>query len=311
MQYPSHDLAVKTGLCFVAGMIFLFGAALILFGNQRSMQETSSVEMGVGPLPENAQTGQVYLLDEQSGNILQVGTYVVEDGESKLNLRVQEEYLDENVRWTAQYWHPAYDTYGPYAQFIHDERLQNRISEIVSRAFEDPSLRERSMKVVRFIFENLFAKAKPRLREIKNDAQLRSLIIDMGIEEATKMLSDEDDDVGERTWVAPMMELIFFHLENWPWERWINEIVADAEKEKHFSGLLREAEPYFREALQAFLWNRESVIGPGPEYAPNVRLLWVARRTLFGAREPAITLTRSSDGTVLNEDNVLKLKNIR
>lgn len=85
----------------------------------------------------------------------------------------------------------------------------------------------------------------------------------------------------------------------------------DTEKQQAFNRLLKGLEPYLREALHSFLWNEDHTLQPGPEYAPNVRLIWVARRTLFGAREPAITLIRTADGQTLDPAMTLTVQEVR
>ncbi|MCC5806103.1 MAG: hypothetical protein JJU00_07215 [Opitutales bacterium] len=262
-------------------------------------------------MPSNVGRGNVYLLDEQRGMILQVGRFSDNEGEVILSLRVPNHQLREEVRWQAQFWHPGYSSYSPYVDFINDVRLRNSISEIVSTAFRDSALREEAEELGRKVFEELFAKAQPSFREITDDPQFRSLLVDVALEEGSHLLPRAEHRRIERTWVGPMVDVVVAKARLWPWSEWVGEIVSDPEKEETLNSLLNSMEPYFREALQDFLWNRDQILRPGPQYAPNVRLLWVARRTLFGARESAITLLEATDGEKLSGETTLTVQEIQ
>lgn len=311
VQYPSHDLAVKAGVCLLALVVFLLGSAWIIAGAQRPSGPVVAIELSAQTLPHGVVSGNVYFLNEAQGTILQVGRFFSGNEETKLSLRLPEKVFDADQRWSLQFWQSGYDSYRPYAQFINDDRLRHRFSAIVSDAFRDPGLREAAESLGRDVFQELFAKAEPYFKEITNDPEFRSLMIDVAIEDGTRLLPRGNRLELERTWVGPMIELVISKARHWPWDEWISEIISDPGKQELFSELLSDMEPFFREALQEFLWNRDQVLRPGPEYAPNVRLLWVARRTLFGAREPAITLMLAPEGQELNENQELRIREIR
>lgn len=308
VQYPCHDIAVKVGICLMALIVFLFGLVWISANARISTGVVVSLEVNAQSLPDTASRGNIYLLDENKGSILNVGRFEVINGEPKLSLRIPGGYLPEDAYWSVQFWASGYSTYRPYAQFINDERLRERFSEIVSQAFGDPVLRESAESLGKEVFERLFVKVQPHFKDITQDPDFRHLMVDVGIQEAGVLLSRGDGLKMERTWVGPMIELVLSSARQWPWDKWVAEIVSDPHKQESLAELLNEMEPYFREALQDLLWNRDQILRPGPEYAPNVRLLWVARRTLFGAREPAITLMRTTGGQQLRENQILTVE---
>jgi len=308
IQYPSYECSVKTGLVFIAAVCFLVGGAWLLVSSQRPSIRTVALELpATGVL---ADSGDVFLLDEKAGTILQIGTFSNAGGTTTLSLRMPEDQFDGAHRWQANLWERRYTDYRPYFEFLNDKRLRTSLSEIVSQILQDADLKERTERLGAGVLEELFAKVQPRLAEITQDPEFRSLLIDVTLEEAKAYLARRNESEVERTWVEPMSNLVLSKARQWPWAEWVEEIVDDPETRESFSALLTEMEPYFREALQEFLWNRDHLLRPGSEYAPNVRLLWVARRTLFGAREPAITLLSGSEGQKLAPGNILNVRTI-
>jgi len=207
IQYPSHDLSCKIGLlsfglCFLAFASFIIASPLT-----NPSRETIPLTISLDRLPIDFHGGNVYLLSEESGEILQVGRFSVQNTGGLLKMHMPAHHYSPEHMWTLLAWHSRYPDYRAFMSFLHDDRLETRMTGILNQVFEDPQLRADAELLGRGVLEQLYRLAQPRMAELAREPEFRSVIPDIVLEEAVNHLRRGERVQAQRTWVQPRMAL--------------------------------------------------------------------------------------------------------
>lgn len=301
VQFTNHDAEVKAGLCALAFMIIVVAGLMMTVGVPGSLGDNEEIRLNVEGLESfRSHAGSVYLLDLEGGNITNVGRFELGGpGGDSMTLTMPDGKFDSSRGLKALYWRDSYETYGPYFNFINDVDLRERLSARMREAFADAEVKAEFKELLEATGPVVFKRAQPHFMELKDDPEVRNAFIDLGLEQLVRWLSEknggiesvypEQENAGS---TGKLSSLLGEKAAEWPWGEWFGEVFSDPEIQAKFPKLMDSMEPYFRASINELLWNPASL---GEGKIANVRLLWVARRALFGGREAAITLMYSSD----------------
>lgn len=320
--YPDADKALRLGMIMLATGVLAVGSVLILAtapSRSHDGQRLTGDIRGLDGLEPTS--GAVYLLDPVRGGISNIGRFTWDGTAGSMDLTLPPGPWPpadgQDARLEALFWHPVYPTYGPYFSFVHDADMQQRLGAILREAGRDPAMRERLQGILTDAGMALTGDVGPQLRALTADPAVRDQLVEIGTDQVIRLLLDRFDrelpeawrgQVDDRSLTAAVSAVLLERAGDWPWEEWLEEVFADPAMQEQLTGLALAAEPYVRASLDELLW---MPVPAGGDRAPNVRLLWVARRTLFGPREPAIALIPGEAGAVWREGEPLTVTEVR
>lgn len=300
VQFTDRDTQIKTGLCALALLVILFAALLILVGLPQGLRSGEKTNYRIESLVQvGPNSGGVYFLDVASGTITHIGQFDIQSGGGgSMSIILPAGKLDPQAGGLKTiYWREGYSTYGPYFNFINGVDLRERLNAVLKQAFNDPEVRARFQELLEQAGPVVSERAEPYFLGLKDDPEVRDALVNMGIEYGIRWL-EKSIRGGERDEMEPrertgaqLSGLLGEKAAAWPWGEWFGEVFADPKMQARFSIFINSLEPYMRASLNELLWTPSAA--DGREIA-SVRLLWVARRALFGGREPAITLIHSA-----------------
>jgi hypothetical protein len=93
-------------------------------------------------------------------------------------------------------------------------------------------------------------------------------------------------------------------------EKLLSSLMRDPSMQRHMAEMLEVLEPHFEKGIRDILWNQAASVEGGPKHAPNVKLIWAARRLLFGAQEPALTILARPETSASKMPDVIQVKEV-
>lgn len=258
--YPNQTKSTVVGIVTAGVVFFLLGLILIKVGNYGKTSESVHLQIPlVHPPFVKPFNGDVFLLDESRGKIVRIGRFVIAKEDSLAELRLPKAYANSLIDG-ATLWDSYYENPFPFVSFIGDDELQQRGKELATKAWKDKEVSDQLSKLISTI--------------------------------ATKALSDTKGRVSFNEILGLLLspkEALRFPSE------FFEELIKHPEIRAEFKELLQILEPYLLQGVQEILWAQTSLVKDPNQKVPNVKLIWAARRLIFGAREPALTIFAAPD----------------
>ncbi len=297
--YPDTHRARILGIVCIGLIVFVIGAVVILQPWKRSATDTVSKTVPITGLEQlGALSGPVYWLDETQGKVSIVGEFRSSADGGRLDLNAPKAIIDSNARFSGLLWHDKSGSYIPHFNFLFNDDLQQRLQQVMESAKTDEHVQVALADFAEELFRVMKSRMGPELRRLWDTPELRGVLIDIVFSVAGERLpgrrnEDADQDTATKTGSQAGRKLVRILTEHTAgnMETWINDMAEDDDLRRAFEGLTVALESHFRQAMDEILWMPSPPdIQPGHDGTPNARVLWIARRILFGSRTPALLL---------------------
>jgi len=303
--HPGGHKARLLGIVVIGALVFAFGLVLSRCPGLSSRGATLSIKVPV-TFHSVTDSGSVYLMDETAGVISVVGTFAVNDGAGHMDLKVPRSLIDKPVIFSGSYWTGNAKSYIPHFQFLFNDDLNHRLEKVLESAKSDPVVQDALARFGDAWGSALGSSLEPELRrllekpEVKRD--LKDLVLMLLVKQVAKWRDVDlkevpDLDLGKSE--DALQRLLREHIGGSA-EKLIRDISRDPAIRNAGDDLRKALEPHFTTAVMQIAWTgHDGSLSAGEEGIPNARVLWVARRIMFGSKNPAILLYANPDGAVL------------
>ncbi len=308
LLHPDGHHARLIGIVVVGAAVFGIGLAVLNWPGFSLRRKTVSRSIPLEIVGGVSESGAVYLMDEQAGLIRLVGTFEVANGSGEMDLRLARNLVSADVPMVALFWPGRAKSYVPHFEFLFNDDLNARLEQVYKAAEADPVVK---VAIGRFAdsWGNAFSTSfLPEMRRLLEKPELRRELTDAVLMMAVEWVAKRrdlppdtltDTDIDSR---AAIERLLREHIGG-SVETIVREVSRDPAIRQTGDELRKVLEPHLHSAVQQIIWTGLDVAtAPGKDGTPNARLLWVARRVMFGSRAPAILLYEAPDGMVLEED---------
>jgi len=289
----------------IGAAVFGVGVAVLNWPGFSLRGKTVSRSIPLEIAGDFAESGAVYLMDEQAGQISLVGTFEVANGSGEMDLRLARHVLGADVPMVALFWPGRAKSYVPHFEFLFDDDLNSRLQQVYKAAEADPAVKSAIARFADAWGKALTTSFLPEMRRLFEKPEFRRELTDavlmMAVEWGAKKRELPPDalsetDINSR---AAIERLLREHIGG-SVETTVREVSRDPAIRNAGDDLRKALEPHFTTAVMQIAWTgHDGSLSPGEEGIPNARVLWVARRIMFGSKNPAILLYASPDGAVL------------
>lgn len=129
-------------------------------------------------------------------------------------------------------------------------------------------------------------------------------------------------DLGREAWTDPEMHrqltLLMAEVPRVWWEsdarfspdQLLSSLMRDPRVRNRFDEMFGVLEPHLREGIHHVLWHQAASVEGTRGNVPNVKLIWAARRLIFGAQEPALTFFAKPANASHNVPTAIHVKEV-
>lgn len=268
--HPTRKQAYRIGLASTAIAAFLIGLTIAKV-NRLVPTAPPDIRIAITGLETiSPESGNVYLMDSEQGQVPLVGTFTVSGTNAYITLKTSPDISPTSPTYTAVYWPANATSFIPHMQFLFHDDLRQKIKATLSATWRDPQVTQSMVNLLKspgfwpLVLSNIADKPQPN-QPPANDfwQQVRS-----------------DPDFAEFFKDPPPLPSQKQRTDSRPQQ--IPELDA----------LFKQLEPHFRDIFSAIVWEQ-------PSDVPNARLVWIAKRILTDSQKPAILLVPDPAGTVL------------
>ncbi len=284
--HPNKKHAFLAGVATAGVAGFLIGFAVMRLISLQPPRQTQITMQASGTESLLPSRGSVFWMDEETGKVPVIGQFTLDGDHTYLTLNVSDNMLHSESRYIGIYWTAENSSYVPHMHFLFNADLRDKLDSIMSTLWQDQEVRNSLNQLVR----------SPGLRNavidfvVQRIASRQNREIEPGGQDRTFR---RNDDSRSRLWDDPAVRDFFNDAGHEGATR--QQLVRDPALNQALDGLLEELEPHFRKALDVILWSQ-------PDDIPNARLIWVARRTMMGSRNPAILLVADPAGSKIRQN---------
>jgi len=306
LLHPNGHHARLIGIVVAGVAVFGTGLAVLNWPGFSLRGKTVSRSIPLEIVGGVSESGAVYLMDEQAGQINLVGTFEVANGSGKMDLKLARHLAGTDIPMNGLFWPERAKSYVPHFEFLFNDDLNARLKRVYKAAETDPVVKATIGRFADAWGNALTASILPEMRRLLEKPELRRELTDAALMMAVEWVAKKrelppdaltDTDINSR---AVIERLLREHIGG-SVETIVRDISRDPAIRQAGDALRKTLEPHFYLAVQKIAWTGyDGSPSPGEDGIPNARVLWVARRIMFGSKNPAILLYANPDGAVLS-----------
>ncbi len=294
--FPDRHRVRLMGIAGFGLAAFLLFAAFLISPLSLSKQPTSHYTTQITGLEKFGNiSGPVYLLDENNGEVNIIGQFRSNENGGEIELLIAHPLKKENI--TGFFWEARPSSYIPHFRFVFNDDLQNRLQLVSEAAWKDEAVQKSFNTLNDELFRVFQRQLGPMLTNLFKTPDISDALLDAGL---TVIARDQESKFAEESRKS-LQNVIMEYLKNIKPGELASELMENPEFYQAIDNLSIALEPHIRLAMDEILWYSPRNLPPTSAGVPNARLIWVARRVIFGGRTNALLLMPDPLGMPLTD----------